>query len=65
MYPVRVRRDGVPRALAAFESVTAFDRMMVQQNHARLTELYRHREADMFMVYSHDRTLYEQAKAAA
>ena len=55
----------MPRALAAFESVTAFDRKMVQQNHARLTELYRRREPDIFMVCSHDRTLYEQANATA
>ena len=55
----------MPRALAAFESVTAFDRKIVQQNHARLTELYRRREPDMLIVCSHDRTLYEQAKATA
>jgi glyoxylase-like metal-dependent hydrolase (beta-lactamase superfamily II) len=55
----------MPRALAAFESVTAFDRKMMRQNHARLTELYRRRESDMLMVCSHDRTLYEQAKVTA
>jgi hypothetical protein len=44
----------MPRALAAFEWVVAFDRKMVQQNHA-----------DLFMVSSHDRTQYEQAKATA
>jgi len=55
----------MPRALAAFEWITAFDRKMMQQNHARLTELYRHREPDMFMVCSHDGTQYEQAKATA
>jgi glyoxylase-like metal-dependent hydrolase (beta-lactamase superfamily II) len=55
----------MPRALAAFESVVAFDRKIVQQNHARLAELYRHREPDMFMICSHDRKLYEQAKATA
>jgi glyoxylase-like metal-dependent hydrolase (beta-lactamase superfamily II) len=55
----------MPRALAAFESVTAFDRKMMRQNHARLTGLYRRREPDMLMVCSHDRTLYEQAKATA
>ena len=43
----------------------AFDRKMVQQNHARLTELYRRREPDLLMVCSHDRTQYEQAKATA
>jgi glyoxylase-like metal-dependent hydrolase (beta-lactamase superfamily II) len=57
--------DGTPtpRPIAAFEKATAFDRKMVRQNHVRLLELYRHRERDMFMVCSHDRTLYEQAKA--
>ena len=54
-----------PRVVATFERLTAFDRKMVQQNHARLTELYRRREPDMVMVCSHDSTLYEQAKAAA
>ena len=53
----------MPRALAAFEWTVAFDRKMLQQNHARLVELYRRREPDLFMVCSHDRTLYEQAKA--
>jgi hypothetical protein len=38
---------------------------MVRQNHDRLFELYRRREPDMFMVCSHDRTLYQRAKAAA
>ena len=55
----------MPRALAAFESVTAFDWKMMRQNHARLTELYRRREPGMLMVCSHDRTMYEQAKATA
>lgn len=53
----------MPRAIAAFETATAYDRKMVQQNHARLNELYGRREPDMFMVCSHDLTLYEQAKA--
>lgn len=53
------------RALAAFESAVAFDRKMVRQNHARLVQLYRRREPDLFMVSSHDRRLYEQAKATA
>jgi hypothetical protein len=55
----------MPRALAAFEWVTAFDRKIMQENHAQLTELYRHSEPDLFMVCSHDRTLYEQAQATA
>jgi glyoxylase-like metal-dependent hydrolase (beta-lactamase superfamily II) len=55
----------MPRALDAFERVTAFDRKMMQENHARLTELYRRHEPDLFMVSSHDRKLYEEAKATA
>jgi glyoxylase-like metal-dependent hydrolase (beta-lactamase superfamily II) len=53
----------MPRALAAFESAVAFDRKSVRQNHARLIELYRRGEPDLFMICSHDRTLYERAKA--
>jgi glyoxylase-like metal-dependent hydrolase (beta-lactamase superfamily II) len=53
----------MPRALAAFESAVAFDRKLVRQNHARLIELYHSQEPDMLMVCSHDRRLYEQAKA--
>ena len=53
----------MPRALAAFEFATAFDRKMMRQNHTRLAELNRRREPDMFMICSHDRRLYEQAKA--
>ena len=55
----------MPRALAAFEAVTAFDRKMMRQNHARLVELYQRREPDMFMVCAHDRKLYEQANETA
>jgi glyoxylase-like metal-dependent hydrolase (beta-lactamase superfamily II) len=55
----------MPRALAAFERTVAFDRKMVQDNHARLVELYRRDEPDMVMICSHDRRLYEQAKATA
>jgi len=53
----------MPRALAAFEFATAFDRKIMRQNHTRLAELNRRREPDMFMICSHDRRLYEQAKA--
>jgi glyoxylase-like metal-dependent hydrolase (beta-lactamase superfamily II) len=55
----------MPRALAAFESMVAFDRKVVQKNHARLVDLYRTREPDLLMICSHDRTLYEQAKVTA
>jgi hypothetical protein len=56
------RRDD---ALAAFEWTVAFDRDMVRQNHARLVDLYRRRQPDLFMICSHDRKLYEEAKATA
>jgi glyoxylase-like metal-dependent hydrolase (beta-lactamase superfamily II) len=55
----------IPRPLAIWDSLVAFDRKMLQQNRTRLTELYRRGEPDLFMVCSHDRTLYEQAKATA
>jgi hypothetical protein len=55
----------MPRALAAFEWATAFDRNMMRQNHARLVELFDRREPDMVMICSHDRTNFEQAKATA
>jgi glyoxylase-like metal-dependent hydrolase (beta-lactamase superfamily II) len=57
--------SSMPRAIAAFEWMVAFDWKMVQENHARLVELYRRREPDLLMVCSHDRTQYEQAKATA
>jgi len=55
----------MPRALAAFEWAVAFDREMVRENHARLTELYRRHEPDLLMLCAHDRTNYERAKATA
>jgi glyoxylase-like metal-dependent hydrolase (beta-lactamase superfamily II) len=55
----------MPRALAAFEWAVAFDRKMVRENHERLVELYLRGESDLSMICSHDRTLYEQAKATA
>ena len=45
----------VPRALAAMETLIAFDRKMVRDNHARLAELYRRADPDLFIVCSHDR----------
>ncbi|GAC1402533.1 MAG: MBL fold metallo-hydrolase [Mycobacterium sp.] len=53
----------MPRALAAFEWAVAYDRKMVRDNHARLVELYRSREPDLLMICSHDRSIYQQAKA--
>jgi glyoxylase-like metal-dependent hydrolase (beta-lactamase superfamily II) len=55
----------MPRALAAFEWAVAFDREMVRENHARLAELYRRDEPDLFMICAHDLTDYDRAKATA
>jgi glyoxylase-like metal-dependent hydrolase (beta-lactamase superfamily II) len=55
----------VPRALAAMESLFAFDRKAVLDNHARLTELYRRQDPDLLIVCAHDPTLLEQAQATA
>jgi hypothetical protein len=55
----------MPRALDALERVTAFDRKMVQQTHARPVELYERHETDLIMVPSHGRTQYEHATATA
>lgn len=53
------------RALSAFESLTAFDRKLVADNHNRLAELYRRQEPDLLIVCAHDSTLYERARATA
>lgn len=55
----------VPRALAAMESLFAFDRKRVLDNHARLIELYQRQDPDLLIVCAHDPTLYERAKATA
>jgi len=59
--------DDAPRVpvLTAFEKVVAFDRGMVEENHARLVELYRRGEPDLLIVCSHDPTLYERARSTA
>ncbi len=59
------RHSHVPRALAAMETLIAFDRKMVRDNHARLAELYLRADPDLFIVCSHDRALYERARAHA
>jgi glyoxylase-like metal-dependent hydrolase (beta-lactamase superfamily II) len=53
----------VPAVLRAFEALVPFDRKLVQDNHARLTELHRRQQPDLLVVCSHDRTLYERATA--
>lgn len=58
-------RTRMPRPLAAMETAVAFDRKKVQDNHARLAELYRRQDPDLLMVCAHDSTLYERAAATA
>ncbi|MGZ8802534.1 MAG: MBL fold metallo-hydrolase [Mycobacterium sp.] len=59
--------EGTPRmpALTAFEKVVAYDQKKVKDNHSRLAELYRRKDPDLMIVCSHDRTLYERARATA
>jgi len=58
-------RSRVPRALTTMESLVAFDRKNVQDNHARLAELYQRQDPDLLIVCAHDPTLLEQALATA
>jgi glyoxylase-like metal-dependent hydrolase (beta-lactamase superfamily II) len=55
----------VPRGLAAMESVVAFDRKAVLDNHARLAELYGRQDPDLLIVCAHDPTLLDRARATA
>jgi glyoxylase-like metal-dependent hydrolase (beta-lactamase superfamily II) len=55
----------VPRTLWAMETLVAFDRKMMWDNHARLAELYARSEPDLIIVAAHDLELFERAKAAA
>ena len=58
-------RTPVPRALTTMESLFAFDRKAVLDNHARLAELYQRRDPDLLIVCAHDPTLLEHARATA
>jgi glyoxylase-like metal-dependent hydrolase (beta-lactamase superfamily II) len=55
----------VPRGLTAMESLVAFDRKRVLDNHARLAELYRRQDPDLLIICAHDPTLLDQALATA
>ncbi len=55
----------VPRALTAMESLFAFDRKRVLDNHARLAELYQRQDPDLLIVCAHDPALLDQARATA
>lgn len=58
-------RTPVPRALTTMESLFAFDRKAVLDNHARLAELYQRRDPDLLIVCAHDPTLLEHARTTA
>lgn len=55
----------VPRVLTASESLIAHDRKRVRDNHARLAELYRRADPDLFIVCAHDSTLHQRAMETA
>lgn len=52
-----------PRLLTAMESMVAWNRSMVRDNHERLTELAGRGEPDLLVVNAHDETLLQRAKA--
>jgi glyoxylase-like metal-dependent hydrolase (beta-lactamase superfamily II) len=56
-------KSHVPRALTVMESFIAWDLKKVRDNHARLAELYERQDPDLFVVCSHDPTLFERALA--
>ncbi|MFD7841732.1 MBL fold metallo-hydrolase [Nocardia sp. NPDC059764] len=58
-------RSPVPGMLAAAENMLAHDRELVQDNHARLADLYRSSGPDLLMVCSHDPGMFEQAAATS
>jgi glyoxylase-like metal-dependent hydrolase (beta-lactamase superfamily II) len=55
--------SAVPLSLKLSESMIAFDRKRVRDNHARLAELFERREADLLIVSAHDPTLLADAIA--
>jgi glyoxylase-like metal-dependent hydrolase (beta-lactamase superfamily II) len=58
-------RARVPRVLMAMESAVAWDLRKVRDNHNRLAELHQRQDPDLFIVNSHDSTLYERARDSA
>ncbi|MEV0296033.1 MBL fold metallo-hydrolase [Nocardia sp. NPDC050710] len=57
------RSAPVPAVLQGMEAAVAFDRQRVRENHARLGELYRRGEPDLMLICSHDRGMFEHARA--
>jgi hypothetical protein len=55
----------VPTSIRVSESLIAFDRKRVHDNHARLAELYARNEPDLLIVSAHDPKLLADAVASA
>jgi glyoxylase-like metal-dependent hydrolase (beta-lactamase superfamily II) len=55
----------VPTSIKLSESLIAFDRKRVRDNHARLAELYARKEPDLLIVSAHDPKLLADAVATA
>jgi glyoxylase-like metal-dependent hydrolase (beta-lactamase superfamily II) len=55
----------IPRTLRTMETLVAFDRKKVWDNHERLADLYRKQEPDLIIAPAHDNELFERAKATA
>lgn len=55
----------VPLSLKLAETLVAFDRKRVYDNHRRLTELYARNEPDLFIVSAHDPTVLAAAIASS
>lgn len=58
-------RSSVPAAVKVSESLLAFDRKRVHDNHARLAELHARDEPDLLIVSAHDPKLLADAVASA
>ncbi|MET0473115.1 MAG: MBL fold metallo-hydrolase [Mycobacterium sp.] len=58
-------RSKVPASIKLSESLIAFDRKRVRDNHARLAELYARKEPDLLIVSAHDPKLLADALATA
>jgi glyoxylase-like metal-dependent hydrolase (beta-lactamase superfamily II) len=52
----------VPRTLWTMETLVAFDRKKMWDNHDRLSELYRKQEPNLIIASAHDLALFERAK---
>jgi hypothetical protein len=52
----------VPRALRVQENLVAFDVKKVQDNHARLADLYRRADPDLAIINAHDPILYKNMR---